>query len=98
MLIGKTLKSQYLQTEKAAGKAGHRDYAHTIGLRLPAKVTRQVDHWAEMNGVTRSEAIRSLISRRFRGNIVRAAKPQGEIEGSRVGQRAIGQAYRRICS
>jgi hypothetical protein len=39
-----------------------------IGLRLPAKVTRQVDQWAEINGVTRSEAIRSLIEQALSGS------------------------------
>jgi hypothetical protein len=39
-----------------------------IGLRLPAKVTTQVDRWAELNGVTRSQAIRSLIEQALSGS------------------------------
>ena len=39
-----------------------------IGLRLPAKVTTQVDRWAEINGVTRSQAIRSLIEQALSGS------------------------------
>jgi Ribbon-helix-helix protein, copG family len=39
-----------------------------IGLRLPEKVTMQIDQWAEKNGVTRSEAIRCLIEQALLGS------------------------------